>query len=133
MRFSPCLNRTSDKSANGTVSGNDIRMMIGYSQDSNCAARIKYMNTNDSPNASKKPEASSDEDLERPVGTRRYSAEADCLAKAPLMALTTSLSPKPGATLAMKVTWRCRPKRLTCDGPVASLVLTTEDKGTVPY
>ena len=34
---------TSDSSANGTVSGSDSRMVIGWTQLSNCAARIRYM------------------------------------------------------------------------------------------
>src|SRR4051812_38247409 len=104
IKFRLCPNKMSEMSANGTVSGSEIKMMNGFSQDSNCAAKIRYMKTNESPNASKKPLASSDDDLDRPVGTRRYAGPVCCFSKAAFTALTTSLSPKPGATLAMNVT-----------------------------
>src|SRR4051812_3021865 len=82
IKFKLCLKMSSDRIANGTVSGSEIRMMNGYIQDSNCAAKIKYMKTNDSENASKNPAASSDDDLERPVGTSRYAAPACCFSNA---------------------------------------------------
>ena len=43
-----------EKSAKGSVSGSDSRIVIGWSHDSNCAARIRYMNTSDRPKASMK-------------------------------------------------------------------------------
>src|SRR3954447_12228394 len=122
----------SDKSANGTVSGRERRMMSGMLHDSNCAARIRYMKTNDIENASRKPIASSEDVFDRPVGSRRYSGGACAASKADLTALTTSLSPKPGATLAMNVTCRCRPMRLICDGPEPDFVVMTDVMGTVP-
>src|SRR4029079_6477003 len=45
------LRKISDTSANGTVSGSDSKIVIGCSHDSNCAARIRYMNRNDRPKA----------------------------------------------------------------------------------
>ena len=47
-------NISSDISANGTVSGSASKIVIGCSQDSNCAARIRYMKMNASPNAMQK-------------------------------------------------------------------------------
>ena len=41
----------SEMSANGTVSGNARRIVIGCSHDSNCAARMRYMKMKASPNA----------------------------------------------------------------------------------
>src|SRR6478735_5899310 len=41
--FRLCLKMSRLKNANGTVSGRELRMMPGYSHDSNCAARIRYM------------------------------------------------------------------------------------------
>ena len=52
--FSDCRKMMIDSSANGSVSGSDSRIVIGCSHDSNCAARIRYMKTNDSTNASTK-------------------------------------------------------------------------------
>ena len=46
--FSDCWKMMSESSANGSVSGSDSRIVTGCSHDSNCAARIRYMNTNDS-------------------------------------------------------------------------------------
>ena len=43
-----------ESSANGSVSGSESRIVIGCSHDSNCAARIRYMKTSDSTNASRK-------------------------------------------------------------------------------
>ena len=43
----------------------------------------------------------------------------------------TSLWPMPGATLAVMVTWRCRARRLICDGPVVGTSFTTDESGTV--
>ena len=36
-----------DSSAKGSVSGSESRIVTGWSHDSNCAARIKYMNTSE--------------------------------------------------------------------------------------
>ena len=49
--LSDWLSTRIDSSANGTVSGSDSRMVIGCSQLSNCAARIRYMKMIDSRNA----------------------------------------------------------------------------------
>ena len=42
-------NISSDRSANGTVSGSEIMIVTGCSHDSNCAARTRYMKMNESP------------------------------------------------------------------------------------
>jgi hypothetical protein len=52
--FNDCRVTMMDSSANGSVSGSDSRIVIGWSHDSNCAARIRYMNTSDSTNAMRK-------------------------------------------------------------------------------
>ena len=49
--LSDCPVTMIESSANGSVSGSDSRIVMGWSHDSNCAARIRYMNTSDSPNA----------------------------------------------------------------------------------
>ncbi len=48
---SDCPSISSDRIANGTVSGSASKIVIGCSQDSNCAARIRYMKMNDIPKA----------------------------------------------------------------------------------
>jgi len=45
------LKTSSEMSANGTVSGSEIKIVMGCSHDSNWAARIKYMKTKAKPNA----------------------------------------------------------------------------------
>ncbi len=62
-----------DSNANGSVSGNDSRMVTGCSHDSNCAARIRYMKTSDSRNAVTKFCAARPSSRERPVNAPRYS------------------------------------------------------------
>ncbi len=52
--FSDCRVMIIDNNANGNVSGNESRIVMGCSHDSNCAARIRYMNTSDRPKASRK-------------------------------------------------------------------------------
>ena len=65
-----------DRSANGSVSGSDSRIVIGWSHDSNCAARIRYMKTSDSRNAVTKFCAARPSSLDRPTSTPRYSGPA---------------------------------------------------------
>ena len=65
--FSDCRKMMIDNSAKGSVSGSDRRIVIGWSHDSNCAARIKYMNTSDSRNASTKFCAARPSSRDRPV------------------------------------------------------------------
>ena len=65
--FSDCRKMMIDSSANGSVSGSDSRIVIGCSHDSNCAARIRYMKTSDSTNASTKFCAARPSSLDRPA------------------------------------------------------------------
>lgn len=55
-----------DSSANGSVNGSDSRIVTGCSQDSNCAARMRYMKISDSPNARRKFCAARPSSRERP-------------------------------------------------------------------
>ena len=65
--FSDCRVMMIDSSANGSVSGSDSRIVTGWSHDSNCAARIRYMNTSDSTNAIRKFCAARPSSRERPA------------------------------------------------------------------
>ena len=56
-----------DSSAKGSVSGSDSRIVIGCSHDSNCAARIRYMKTSESTNASTKFCAARPSSFDRPA------------------------------------------------------------------
>ena len=49
--FSCCPNSSDASSPNGTASGSVSRIVIGWMNDSNCAASTMYMNTNDSAKA----------------------------------------------------------------------------------
>ena len=69
--FSDCWKMMIDSSANGSVSGSDSRIVIGCSHDSNCAARIRYMKTSDSTNASTKFCAARPSSFDRPVNAPR--------------------------------------------------------------
>ena len=71
--FSDCWKMMSDISANGSVSGSDSRIVTGCSHDSNCAARIRYMKTNDSAMAVRNAVAVRFSSRERPTKSARYS------------------------------------------------------------
>ena len=71
--FSDCWKMISDSSANGSVSGNDSRIVTGCSHDSNCAARIRYMKMNDSAIAVRNAVAVRFSSRERPAKSARYS------------------------------------------------------------
>ena len=58
---------TIDRSANGTVSGSASRIVIGWIQLSNCAARIRYMKMIESRNAMRNADAAFPCSRERPV------------------------------------------------------------------
>ncbi len=61
------LKTTIDSSANGTVSGSASRIVTGWIQLSNCAARIRYMKMIESRKASRKFRAALPCSRERPV------------------------------------------------------------------
>ena len=67
--FSDCLKMMIDRSANGSVSGSDSRIVTGCSHDSNCAARIRYMKISDS-------DEGEDEVLRRAAELARPAREA---------------------------------------------------------
>ncbi len=71
--FSDCPKITIEISANGSVSGSDSRIVTGCSHDSNCAARIRYMNTSDRTIAERNAVAVRLSSRERPVKPARYS------------------------------------------------------------
>ena len=68
--FTLCPKTRIERSANGTVSGSASRIVTGCSQLSNCAARIRYMKTKDSPKARRKFCAARPCSFDRP--TNRY-------------------------------------------------------------
>ena len=84
--FSDCLKMMIESSANGRVSGSDRRIVIGCSHDSNCAARIRYMNTSDSMNASTKFCAARPSSRDRPANRPAYSAPTFILPNSPRIA-----------------------------------------------
>ena len=65
--FSDCWKTMIDRSAKGSVSGSDSRIVIGCSHDSNCAARIRYMKMSERTNASTKFCAARPSSRDRPV------------------------------------------------------------------
>ena len=54
--------------ANGSVSGSASRMVTGCSQDSNCAARVRYMKTMASRKASRNALPALAISFDRPIG-----------------------------------------------------------------
>ena len=71
--FSDWFSTRIEKSANGTVSGSASRIVIGWIQLSNCAARIRYMKMIDSRNANMKFVKARPCSRERPVKPVAYS------------------------------------------------------------
>ena len=71
--LSDCPVAMIEKSANGSVSGSESRIVSGWSHDSNWAARIRYMKTSDRPNASMKARPVRASSRERPANLVRYS------------------------------------------------------------
>ena len=105
---SDCPRMRSEINANGTVSGSASRMVIGCSQDSNCAARMRYMKMNDIPKARMKALPVRAISFDCPNGTNRnWDGRFSCLT-AFSSAAPTSPEPTPGDVLARKVTctWR---------------------------
>ena len=74
--FSDCWKTMIERSANGSVSGSDSRIVIGCSHDSNCAARIRYMKISDKAKARMKFCAARPSSRDRPVSPPRYSGPA---------------------------------------------------------
>ncbi len=62
---------SSEMKANGTVSGSESKMVIGCTQLSNCAARMRYMKTSDIANATRNA------DIARPCSRERPAAEKE--------------------------------------------------------
>ena len=94
--------------ANGKVSGNDIKMVIGCSHDSNCAARIKYMNTIDMSRPSAKLLPVCAMSFVAPTPVKWKLGGRFCSSTASRMASWIFDSSTPGAALAMSVIWRSR-------------------------
>ncbi len=93
-----------DSSANGSVSGNDSRIVTGCSHDSNCAARIRYMKMRDSANAMRKFCAALPSSFDRPVSAPRYSGPAPMFLNSASMAFCISACDAPGRRFANTVT-----------------------------
>ena len=71
--FSVCPAMAVESSANGTASGSVSRIVTGWMNDSNCAAKIRYMKTNDSKNAYRNDSYAFCSSLDWPVTPVRYS------------------------------------------------------------
>ena len=69
--FSDCPSKMSERIAKGRVSGSARRMVMGCSQDSNCAARVRYMKTMASRKASMNERPALAISLVRPIGAAR--------------------------------------------------------------
>ena len=131
--FSDCRVMMIDSSANGSVSGSESRIVIGCSHDSNCAARIRYMNTSDSAKASRKFCAARAE-LARSAGEPRAVARAHAPATPPrwVIAAIAGVCETPGSRPANTVTCRWRLSRLISDGAVPGVNRAMLSSGTLP-
>ena len=120
------------------VSGSDNRMVTGCSHDSNWAARIRYMNTNDSTMALRNAVAVRLSSRERPTKSARYSGPKSSAAAASAIACCAAPCDVPGSMLAFTVTCRCRPMRLMVAGAslaakvamLSSVTIPSRDDGT---
>jgi len=124
--------KSSDTSANGTVSGSDSRIVIGCSHDSNWAARIRYMNRNDRPNANMNASPVRLISFDCPNASKLYSFGSFRSLTAASSAAPTSPEPTPGAVFARNITRRWRAKRSIFDGPSPFFRSITSSSGTVP-
>jgi len=106
------------------VSGRDNKMMSGLSHDSNCAARIKYMNTKHGRMRSKNPSPARRRSSSDPW-VEPYPAGA-CASGRVLHRFDHVTVAVTGATFAMKVTCAVCPMRLTCAGPDPSRIVMTD-------
>jgi hypothetical protein len=66
---------------------------MGCSHDSNCAASVRYMKTNDRPNANKKLAVARPVSFDRPCGKAWYDAGMCRLVMSSSSTFWTSLSP----------------------------------------
>ena len=129
--FSDCPVMMIDSSANGNVSGSDSRIVTGCSHDSNCAARIRYMNTSDSPKAIRKFCAARPSSRDRPANRVLYPG--------PMLRGRPSSSSDPsdrsvrrpaGARVDRHLALRFR--RLISDGAVPDALRARLTSGTLP-
>ena len=132
--FSDCRNTMIESSAKGSVSGSDSRIVIGCSHDSNCAARIRYMNTSDSTNASTKFCAARPSSL-RAAGEARRDSRRPGSSSVELglhRVLDLGLRRRRAGGWQKTVTCRCRARRLMSDGAVPVANVATLSSGTLP-
>src|SRR3954471_3089436 len=94
--FNDWLSIRLDSRAKGTVIGSDSRMVIGWSQLSNCAARIRYMKTIDRAKAIRKELAALPCSRERPVKPKEKPAGILRSAAVRLRASIAVCDEKPG-------------------------------------
>ncbi len=102
--FNDCPKMMIDSSANGSVSGSDSRIVMGCSHDSNCAARIRYMNTIDNRNAMRKFCAARPSSLERPAKRVLYPGPMFNDSAARVIAAMAGVCETPGSRPAKTVT-----------------------------
>jgi hypothetical protein len=98
--FTDCPVTMIDSNAKGSVSGNESRIVIGCSHDSNCAARIRYMNTSDSRNAVTKAVAIRPSSRLRPANRVVYPGPIPKRAADASIAAITGVCDVPGNKLA---------------------------------
>ena len=130
--FSDCPVMMIESSANGSVSGSESRIVIGCSQDSNCAARIRYMKTSDSPNAIRKFCAARASSRDRPANRVVYPGPIPSDSAALVIAAIAGVCETPGSRPANTVTWRWRLSRLISAGAVPGVNRATLSSGTLP-
>ncbi len=95
-----------DMSANGSVSGNDNRIVTGCSHDSNCAASTRYMKISDRARAVRNALAVRFSSRERPANAVRYSDPSPNAAAAAAICSCALACDVPGSMLALTVTCR---------------------------
>src|SRR5512136_2466836 len=118
--------------ANGTVSGKASRIVTGWSQDSNWAARIRYMKTMERRKANPKFRAVVPISFEVPVTPTWYTGSRFMDLAYLQRASRADCWSYPVCMLALMVTWRRREIRSTSEGPWLSWNRATLSMLTAP-
>src|SRR5262249_11022867 len=109
--FRVCPAIAVESNANGIESGSVNRIVTGWMNDSNCAARIRYINTNDKRNASRNELYARCSSFDWPVTPDEYSGGRLRSLTYEMSLFNASDSDALGGKLELIVTTRCRLSR----------------------